>query len=272
MEAFNERGAAPRAKPRVVKAAALRRLELTDLAQRLFLERGYERTTVNDVIEAAGVSKGAFYHHFRAKEDLLEAIAERFARQSLASVGEVRADPVLNAVQRLNGMLTRMRAWKRETMPELRAMFSALVRPENAVLYYRIVGAVFAAIAPALTEVIEEGRREGVFDVADPALAAEAMISLSEGRRRLTVEAMALADRGDVKGAAGMLAPRLRAEGAMLDRILGLPQGSIALMGSEADLEALLADWSRGQRADQSLDEDVVGDLRERGWAGDFQT
>ncbi|HLZ84441.1 MAG TPA: TetR/AcrR family transcriptional regulator [Caulobacteraceae bacterium] len=245
MDALKENDAGPRPKPRVVKAAAVRRLELVDIAEQLFLERGYERTTVNDVIDAAGVSKGALYHHFRAKEDLLEAIAERFARQSLEAVDAVRADPSLNALERLNEMLTRMRAWKRETMPELRAMFSALLRPNNAVLYYRMVGAVFAAIAPSLTEVVAEGQREGVFDVADPALAAEAIISLSEGRRRVVVDAMALAEAGDVKGAVRMLAPRLRAEEAMLDRMLGLPPGSIALMGSDADIEALLGDWSR---------------------------
>jgi AcrR family transcriptional regulator len=245
MDTFRESGAGPPARPRVVKAAAVRRLELVDLAQRLFLERGYERTTVSDVIDAAGVSKGAFYHHFRAKEDLLEAIADRFARQSLEAVGAVRADPSLNALQRLNGMLSRMRARKRETMPELRAMFSGLLQPDNAVLYYRVVGAVFAAIAPVLTEVVAEGQRQGVFDVADPALAAEAIISLGEGRRRLVVDAMAMAERGDVEGAVRMLAPRLRAEEAMLDRMLGLPPGSIALIGSDVDLESLLADWSR---------------------------
>lgn len=236
------------AKPRVVKAAAVRRLELVDLAQRLFLERGYERTTVGDVIDAAGVSKGAFYHHFRAKEDLLEAIAERFARENLEeSVGAVRADPSLDALQRLNGILTRMRAWKQEAMPELRAMFSALVRPENAVLYYRIGGAVFAAFAPALTEVISEGQREGLFDVTDPALAAEAILSMSEGRRRLVVDAMELTDRGDVKGATQRVTSRLRAEEAMLDRILGLPPGAIALMGSEAEMEAMLTEWIRAR-------------------------
>ena len=246
MDRFKESDPGSRAKPRVVKAAAVRRLELVDLAQRLFLERGYEKTTVSDVIDAAGVSKGAFYHHFRAKEDLLEAIAERFARQSLEAVGAVRADPALNALQRLNGMLTRMRAWKMDAMPELRAMFTAMLQANNAVLYYRIVGAVFAAIAPALTEVIAEGQREGIFDVADAALAAEAMVSLSEGRWRLTVDAMAAAERGDVEAATRMLAPRLRAEEAMIDRILGLQPGAISLMGSEADLEAMLAEWSRG--------------------------
>ena len=65
----------------MLKAPAVRRAELIDCAQRLFLTRGYERTTINDVIAATGLSKGAFYHHFRAKEDLLEAIAARFARR-----------------------------------------------------------------------------------------------------------------------------------------------------------------------------------------------
>src|SRR5215475_13339333 len=96
-------GRSPR--PRIVKAPAVRRAEFIDCAQRLFLGKGYERTTINDVIAAAGVSKGAFYHHFRAKEDLLEAIAARFAEQSLAYATEVQSDASLNALQRLNKLL-----------------------------------------------------------------------------------------------------------------------------------------------------------------------
>lgn len=246
MDAFNEADGGQRTKPRVVKAAAVRRLELLDIAQRLFLERGYERTTVNDVIDAAGVSKGAFYHHFKAKEDLLEAIAERFSRQSLETLGAVRADPTLNAVQRLNGMPTGIRAWKKGAMPALRVMFRALVQADNAVLYYRIGVAVFAAITPALAEVIAAGQRDGAFDVADAGLAAEMILSLNEGRRRLLIDAMELAECGDVKGATRMVASRLRAEEAMLDRILGLPAGGVALMGPEAELEALIGEWVRG--------------------------
>src|ERR1700678_2103296 len=131
MDAFNETGVGQRAKPRVVKAAAVRRLELLDIAQRLFLERGYERTTVNDVIDAAGVSKGAFYHHFRAKEDLLEAIAERMARQSLEALDAVLRDAALDALQRLNGMLTGMRAVKRGAMPLLRVVFIPLAQADS---------------------------------------------------------------------------------------------------------------------------------------------
>jgi hypothetical protein len=104
---------------------------------------------------------------------------------------------------------------------------------------------VFAAVAPTFTAVIAEGQGEGVFDVTDAALAAEMMLLLSDGRWRVTVEAMAALERGDVAGALRILAPRVRAEEAMIDRILGLPPGSITLIGSDADLEAMLAEWSR---------------------------
>src|SRR5580698_1399018 len=98
----DETALAARSKPRVIKPPAVRRAELIDCAHRLFLEKGYERTTINDVIAATALSKGAFYHHFRAKEDLLTAIAARFAGQSLAHAEAVQGDPRLDALQRLN--------------------------------------------------------------------------------------------------------------------------------------------------------------------------
>ena len=85
-------------KVRVLKAPAVRRAELLDCAQRLFLTRGYEQTTVNDVIAATGLSKGAFYHHFRAKEDLLEAIAGRFAHDALGFIQALQSDAGLDAL------------------------------------------------------------------------------------------------------------------------------------------------------------------------------
>ncbi|TIL28812.1 MAG: helix-turn-helix transcriptional regulator, partial [Mesorhizobium sp.] len=48
--------------PRVIKPPEIRSAELLDCAQRLFFERGYDNTTVNDIIREAGLSKGAFYH------------------------------------------------------------------------------------------------------------------------------------------------------------------------------------------------------------------
>jgi AcrR family transcriptional regulator len=236
------------AKIRVLKAPAVRRAELIDCARRLFLTRGYERTTINDVIAAAGLSKGAFYHHFRSKEDMLEAIAERFAHESAAFARDLGADPALNALQRLNLLLSLGRDWKREHIAELRAMFTTLLYPENAVLYHRIVDAVSAVLAPALARIIEQGVAEGVFDTGEPRLAAEILLGLSNGRRAVVIAALEVAET-DVEAGLSMIVERVRAEEAIINRLIGASSGGVDLMGPEGALRAMLADWrSAGRR------------------------
>ena len=227
----------------MLKAPAVRRAELINCAQGLFLTRGYERTTINDVISATGLSKGAFYHHFRSKEDLLEAIAARFARESLSFIQHLQADLNLDALQRLNRLLALSRDWKREHIPELRAMFTTLLKPENAVLYHRIVEAAFAVLAPALAAIIAQGEAEGVFDAGDPRTAADTLLWLSNGRRGLVITAMATAET-DVEAALRLIVDRVRAEEAITNRILGLKAGGVDLLGSEAVIRAMLLDWT----------------------------
>lgn len=232
-----------RPKQRVIKAPAVRRAELIDCAQALFLRKGYEKTTINDLIEATGLSKGAFYHHFRAKEDLLEAIAARFGHQALANGSDLEVASSLNALERLNRLLAMGREWKIEHIPELRAMFVTLLKPENGVLYHRIVGAVFAALAPALTLIIEQGAREGMFDVADVRTAADTLLWLAENRRAIAAQALAMADAGELEPAIALIMGRVRAEEATVDRILGLPPHSVAFVGSPEELRAMMVAW-----------------------------
>jgi AcrR family transcriptional regulator len=229
---------------RVVKAPAVRREELIDCAQELFLSQGYEKTTINEVISATRLSKGAFYHHFRSKENLLAAITERFARESLAFVTGLQADRNLNALQRLNALLALGRDWKLEHIRELRAMFTTLLRPENAMLYHRIVEAAFKVLAPALAAVIEQGAAEGLFDVGDARTAADTLLWLGNGRRPIVIKGLTLAET-DVGAGLSLMLNRIRAEEAIIDRILGLEPGSVKVIGSEADLRAMLVAWNK---------------------------
>jgi AcrR family transcriptional regulator len=227
----------------VIKAPAVRRAEFIDCALRLFLAKGYERTTINDVIAAAGVSKGAFYHHFRAKEDLLAAIAARFSEQSLARAEEVLRNPKLNALERLNTLLAMTREWKVEHLPQLR-VFAMLLQPENEVLYLRIVNAVFSAIAPKFAQIIDQGIAEGMFDKMDSRVVADLILSFGNGRLALVIKAMASARSGNADGAAKMIYDRLKAEEAIIDRVLGVPNGSVQISGTRAYLKALIVAWN----------------------------
>ena len=44
--------------------------KILDVAERLFIEKGYDRASLQDIITATGLSKGAIYHHFTSKEDI----------------------------------------------------------------------------------------------------------------------------------------------------------------------------------------------------------
>src|SRR5690606_9372524 len=108
---------------RLIKAREVRRSEIVDCAMRLFIERGYDGTSINQIIGRAGISKGAFYHHFESKEDLIEALAARYAEESLAAAQPVLDDESLDSFSRLSAFLASLRQHKMEQAAELRTTF-----------------------------------------------------------------------------------------------------------------------------------------------------
>ena len=216
--------------PRIVKPAEDRRNEILDGAQALFFERGYERTTVNDVIARIGISKGGFYHHFAAKEDLLEGITARLAQDAVLRVRDILDDPSLGALARLNAFLARSRQMKVEDAPKIRAAFDVVFRPENLLLYHRINAASIAVMRPVLAGIIAQGKKEGVFTVPDADAAAEIVLHLGASTHDAVARAIAASGTAEEDTAIEALDQRLRFHGIAVDRILGLPDGSLTFV------------------------------------------
>ncbi len=215
--------------PRIVKHPEVRREELLDHAQALFLTRGYDRASLNDVIATAGISKGAFYHYFPSKEALLEALAERFARQALAGVQEIVDDPDLDPLGRLNALLATSRQAKIETAPQAWALFETLFRPENLVLFHRINLAAGKSFSPVLVEIIRQGVEDGAFRTFDPEGVADIVMQFGLATYDVTAKALAGGSDADMEIAIEALERRVRLYEIALDRILGLPDGSIRI-------------------------------------------
>src|ERR1700687_1144963 len=68
---------------RITKDAAVRREELLDIALDLFLETGFEGTSIELITKTASVAKGTFYHYFESKDDLLAQLVARFGEDLL---------------------------------------------------------------------------------------------------------------------------------------------------------------------------------------------
>ena len=215
--------------PRIVKVAEVRREELLDVAQSQFGTKGYDATSVTDIIVAVGISKGAFYHHFASKEALLEALACRHAQLATAQTHEVLDDPTLDSFSKLIGFLGIMRGNKLRHAAELRATFEPLFRPENFELFERTNRAVNGVVLPLLTRLITEGVAEQTFDTPDPENAAATILHLLTSNRPLITELYLTRDRLTFERLARQLMVKLTYLGTVIDRILGLPEGSIEL-------------------------------------------
>ena len=93
--------------------------KILDAAQRLFLEKGYENTTIQDIVgELGGLTKGAVYHHFKSKEEIMDAVNDRMffsnnpfeavqGRDDLSGLEKLRQAVLIHNADEEQGEITR---------------------------------------------------------------------------------------------------------------------------------------------------------------------
>ena len=80
---------------------------ILDVSTKLFFEKGYEQTSLQDIIDGlGGMTKGAVYHHFRSKEEILIKVVERMSEESDIAMARIRDDVSLTGKQKLEKMFS----------------------------------------------------------------------------------------------------------------------------------------------------------------------
>jgi AcrR family transcriptional regulator len=227
--------------PRVIKHPDIRRAELLDRAAVLFVQRGYDNVSLNDLIADAGVSKGAFYHWFPSKDALISALSERSANEGFVAIEDALTHCPGNALDRLNAVLRASFDVKMKMgTPEQLAAMASLLRPENAHLYGRILAAGESLSRPLLTRLISEGIAQGVFDTFDPEGVADMIYGLAARTNSNVLEVLDAVDEPAREHAIDVLTTRFRLHGLAADRILGLPDGSLITL-TRGQVEEMVA-------------------------------
>ena len=130
--------------------------EILDAARDLFLSRGYEETSVADIMERAGGAKGMFYRFFQSKEEVMQALGDRMFLEDNPFLA-VRGRRDLNGLEKIRAVLSLDRAQGEREAINAQAV-SILKDP-------RILAAAVEAnrrvLTPLWFELIEEGRRDG---------------------------------------------------------------------------------------------------------------
>ena len=140
-----------------MKKGERRKQALLKIAYGLFISRGYENTSVDDIIEAAGIAKGTYYYHFESKEQTLEEVIGMMIDQEAEAAGQVLRSgaPV---PQKIAGIIACLRPGQEEQPIE-----GALMKPENALMHAKIKRRLLETVLPLLSEAVEEGIAQGIF-------------------------------------------------------------------------------------------------------------
>lgn len=156
-----------------------RKQEFLEIALELFYQKGFENATINDIIEEAGVSKGAFYHYFNSKEEVLETIARQYVEKKLNVIEKIAGQGDLNSLEKINQISEDMFGFKMRHAEMRWKIYKITARNNNIKLENQILEYSLELSRPIYNKIIMQGIAEGTFNINYPEEVTELYIHLN---------------------------------------------------------------------------------------------
>lgn len=141
-----------------MKKGERRKQELLKIAYRMFIENGYENTSIDEIIAEAGIAKGTYYYYFESKEATLEAVIDMMIEEEVGRAKEA-LETSLPVPQKLVSVIYSLRPAQDEQV-----IAKALDARENIVMHEKVNRRIVEEAVPLLTEVVKEGLSQGIFE------------------------------------------------------------------------------------------------------------
>ena len=201
--------------------------KIIDAAEKLFSENGYANTSVQDVLDELGISKGGFYHYFETKMDLLAAVCSRRAKdwydQGIAYVHALRTGPV----EKLNAALKLVSTLDRQSPSLLGTITELTLTAQDSSVRSELRKITLDMLTPLVEEIIDLGAREKQFAVRRAGEVARIVTMLALDINEEA--AREIATRFDSPDCAFNVLELLSAYREAVETIVNAPHGSIEL-------------------------------------------
>ena len=152
--------------------------QILDMSFSLFLEKGYDNTSISDILSKLDIARGTLYYHFESKEAIMDAIIERTAKKIVEEAKAIVLQKGLSVHEKIF-LLFYESSMRRLSGGEL--MIDYLNQPQNALFHEKSNRAFIQKISPILGDIISEGVKEGIFDNAFPYESAELILAMIMG-------------------------------------------------------------------------------------------
>ena len=149
---------------------------ILDTATKMFSEKGYDNTSLQDIINATKLSKGAIYHHFGSKEEILQAVFRRIGEENAAILAQNRDDTGMNGIEKLR-MIFRTAVIHSNQSILLTVSPGLLNNPQFLAMQ---IEQIYEIVAPQFIEpVLEQGIEDQSIKVENPHEVAEAIMIMT---------------------------------------------------------------------------------------------
>ena len=139
------------------KKGERRKQELLRIAYQMFIQKGYEETSIDEIIAEAHIAKGTYYYYFPSNEATLEEVINMMISDEVERARAVLAAPI-PIPQKLVGVITSLRPEQNESN-----IADTLNQKENIIMHEKISRRIVDEAVPLLSEVVSEGIEQGMF-------------------------------------------------------------------------------------------------------------
>lgn len=225
-----------------MKKGDVKRARILDAAERLFFERGYDRTSVQDILDALQMSKGGFYHYFDAKDSVLRAVSERRARARFDRLEAELYAGRRGPIDRLNLLLGMANLFEAEETAFAALLIKLCYVDRDAAMNAHRRRVLIDRLLPLVNGVIEEGIADGSFHTRHPMEMGRLLLLMASD---VDDEACAmLAAHADNPDIMLRVLELLNAWRDSAETLVGAPYGSIELF----DAPRLIAAWQSAMK------------------------
>lgn len=215
-----------------LKKGDARRSELLAASEKLFYTKGYENTSVQDILDAVGFSKGGFYHHFDSKLAVLEAICQQRAEELFQSAMKAVDQPNMTASEKLNTLLASSTLWQSDNPGFVMLLIQAAYCENGALMREKMKACQLASMQSVLENVLSEGAKTGEFFIDDAENTAGLVLRLYM-QFADEIAFLLAGDEGEAQICEKAIV-KTRVYRTAIERLLFAPYGSIVLIDTRA--------------------------------------
>ncbi|MFD0717375.1 TetR/AcrR family transcriptional regulator [Paenibacillus sp. GCM10027626] len=152
--------------------------QILSVSLSLFLEKGYERTSIQDIADGlGGLTKGAIYHHFKSKEEIMAAVLQQLYNAVEHRLASVRDNKELNGLEKLRQII---RVSLNHDPAQLKMMSAAPNLLKNPkILAAQLQSVIEGAVPDYIQPIIEQGISDGSIKTEFPKELSETVMLLS---------------------------------------------------------------------------------------------